>query len=695
MFDRAVSLWISAVLAALTLISGVRAEPVATAETEYTKNAIYAERDGFVPGETTWFALRQEVRKGWHVFWVNPGDAGLPLSLNWSLPEGFQPGDVNHPVPDYIPVGPLASYAHEGAPVFLAPVDVPVDAEVGETISVTVNASWQTCEEICVPEETSYKFTLPVLATDDAPANEYSALFAAARAARPQTLDNAAQFRRAGAQYELVVREWNGEAPETAFFFPEKEGLTTPAAEQSVRLERGDLKLAMAPGWVEAENGETIAGILSIESDGDKKAFAMVAEAEIAPVAVAASDTTMRSLPALIVLAFLGGLILNAMPCVFPILFVKAASLMQSAQSEPAIMRRHGLLYGAGVVVTFALIGAALIALRAGGEQLGWGFHLQSPLVVGLSAYVLFAVGLNLAGVFTVGESLTGAGDSLTRGEGDLSVFFTGALAVAVAAPCIGPLLTAPMGAALTQGPAVSMVIFIAMALGLAAPFMAITFAPGLARMLPKPGPWMSVFKQALAFPVFAAAAYFLWVFARQTGDASLGGALGGLVLLAAAAWLFDLSKGEGTRALILRGVSALVLAAALAPLLNVKPTVAASGPIERYGALSVEPFDREAIAAYNAESRPVFTIFTAAWCITCQADKLTVFSNAEVANAIAGGNGIVMVADWTLRDAVITDELAVFGAGGVPFYAYYGPGGDIAPMAPPISKKEIIAQFN
>lgn len=686
-------------LAAFWICAPAHGAPLTRASTEYVDSALYADRAGFVPGETTRFALRQNVRDGWHVFWINPGDAGLPLALDWSLPPGFEAGDILHPAPDYIPVGPLASYAHEGAPVFLTQVTVPADARIGDVVSVSINASWQACEDICVPEETRYAFSLPVLAPDDAPATENRLLFVAARLEHPEPLTAPAEFRRVGDRYELAIDEWSGAATEGVFFFPEEEGLTKPAAAQTARTVDGALVVAMEPGWIDGPAADTLNGVLRI-GDGPQ-ARALAINGQIAPGARRANaglpapidNAPPTNLAVMLVLAFFGGLILNAMPCVFPILFVKAASLMQSAHHDPQTTRRHGLVYGVGVVASFAAIGALLIALRSGGEQLGWGFHLQSPLVIGLSAYVLFIVGLSLAGVFSIGESVAGAGDSLTKKPGAAGAFFTGVLAVAVAAPCIGPLLAAPMGAALTQSAPVAMAIFITMALGLAAPFVAITLIPGLGRALPKPGPWMAVFKQALSFPVFGAAAYFVWVFARQTGDATLAGLLAGIVLLALGAWLFERGKGDGPRALIIRGLSAAVIALALAPVLSAQPA-APSTAVERYGALKAEPFDAAAIEAYNNEGRPVLAIFSAAWCITCQADKLTIFSSETLAATVEAQNGVVMVADWTLRDPDITAALARLGAGGVPFYAYYGPDGDVESLAPPISKRDILARF-
>lgn len=619
---------------AITVLSGATATTVA--DTDYTTTEIVPERPGFVPGETTWFAVRQDVREGWHVFWVNPGDAGIPLNLDWDLPEGYAADAVLHPVPEYIPVGPLASYAHEGEPVFLISVAAPGDAVVGDVVDVAIEAAWQACEEICVPEEARFEFSLPVVASAE-PSPDRRDLFARARAALPDPYEGPARFSREGDNYRLAVENWNAPRARDVFFFPAVEGLTTPAAEQRARVRDDVLTVTMEPGWTEEVPGETVSGVLVFtDSAGAREGVAVDARLD-GPLAVPeGSSPPARAAPAnvgaLLALAFFGGLILNAMPCVFPIIFIKAASLVKSAQADAGVVRRDGLIFAGGVLATFLLIGGLLLVLRAGGEQLGWGFHLQSPLVVGLSAYILFLVGLNLAGLFTVGESIAGSGEGLARRSGPVGAFFTGALTVVVAAPCIGPLLSAPMGAALLQPAGVGMAIFALMALGLAAPYLAVSFVPALGERLPKPGAWMSVFKQILAFPVFAAAAYFLWVFARQTGDNALAALLAGAVLLGFAAWGFEKSKGEGRGALILRIVSALAVVAALTPLTRIEAASSTSGEAGAYGAIETEPYSAEALADYRAAGTPVFIDFTAAWCVTCQFNKVTTLKSDDVA---------------------------------------------------------------
>ncbi len=668
------------------------------AENDYTVTEIAPEMAGFAPGETLWFAIRQDIRPGWHVFWTNPGDAGLPLRLDWSLPEGFRPGEILHPAPEYIPVGPLASYAHEGAPVFLVPVTAPDDINPGETVDVGVAASWQVCEEICVPEEAQFSFSLPVLA-ESAPSPSRKVLFNIARQKLPGIYEGTARIAAEDGAYVLTLEAPENFTTNNAFFFAAPESVVSPSALQDMRVEDGVLRIAMQPGWVERYDEETFSGVLSFGEGANRKALALSADVaaplikpKAAPVV---SPQQTQGLPLLLLFAFLGGAILNVMPCVFPVVFIKAASFMQSAREHPGTVRAHGLLYMAGVLATFLLMGGALLALRAGGSQFGWGFHLQSPWVVALSAYVLMLVGLNLAGLFSVGGGFAGAGQGFAAKPGGAGAFFTGALAVLVAAPCIGPLLSAPIGAALLLPPAAGLLIFTMLGLGLAAPYVLLSFIPGLGSRLPRPGPWMIIFKQALSFPVFAAAAYFLWVLAQQASGAGLASVLAGAVLLAFAAWAFEMSKGDGPRAFVLRIVSALAALLALAPLMRLEPAVAQTPALSAdasHGALRAEPYDAAALAAYRREGIPVFIDFTAAWCVTCQFNKMTIFSDKGLAQEFVATDTVFMVADWTVRDPEITEALAGFGASGVPLYVYYDPAGEASVLPLPLTKKAVLS---
>lgn len=677
-----------AALAAAALLFALLAPAAAqsVAVTEHARSELLAERNGVAPGGTVRLALHQVLEDGWHVYWKNPGDSGLPLETVWTLPEGASAGAVDYPAPHRISVGPLVNYGHEGDPAFLATLTAPASAVIGSTFDIGLEATWLICADICVPETGVFSLSLPVLA-EPAANSDAAAIFAAADAAAPVPAEAAYN----SAEGEIVIEAAAPGAEATgAYFFPEADNLVAPSAAQ--RFERRGEVVRVSMPALKAPEG-ALKGVLSVDTATGAKNFAVAATPDRAiaidapPAARATAPApALQSLPGLLLAAFLGGAILNLMPCVFPILFVKAAAFA-AAGAEAKTMRRHGTLYAAGVVSTFAVLGATLIALRAAGEGLGWGFHLQSPVVIALSAYVLFAVGLNLAGAFTVGQGFQNFGGGvLASAKGDAAAFLTGVLAVFVAAPCVGPFLTAPVGAAALLPPAGGMAIFIAMALGLAAPYVALSFSPALARRLPKPGAWMERFRQLLAFPVFAASAYFIWVLSAQTGRAGLALALTGLVLLALAARLWEWGRTGGAA----RAAAIAALAAAVIPVALLRPANAVAAQAG-YAIGEAVPFDAADVERRRADGEPLFIDFTAAWCVTCQVNKLTVLSSKKVANAFAAADVTFVVADWTNRDDRIAEALASFGANGVPLYVYYPPGGEAVVLPQPLTEAAIL----
>jgi thiol:disulfide interchange protein DsbD len=678
-------------LPALALSLALAAAPAgaeAVAVTDHARSTLYAETEGVAPGGEVRLALHQALETGWHVYWKNPGDSGLPLETIWTLPEGVSASEADYPAPHRIPIGPLVNYGHEGEPVFIVTLTAPASASVGDMLDVSLEATWLICAEICVPETGVFALSLPVVASPQ-PDAAAAPVFAAAATQRPQPLDAAFKIADGALAIEVSIPDASG-----AYFFPEADDLLAPAADQKVETRGGIVRL-IAPA-LKADKPAPLKGVLQITANGEEKNYAIAASLdpaiEMGPAPVAASAVPppapqTGALPGLLLAAFIGGAILNLMPCVFPILFVKAASFA-SAGADARLMRRHGVLYGAGVVVTFAALGGLLLALRAAGEGLGWGFHLQSPVVIALSAYVLFVVGLNLVGAFSIGEGLQNTGAGLVASsKGDVAAFLTGVLAVFVAAPCVGPFLTAPIGAAALLPPLAGMAIFIAMALGLAAPYVALSFSPALARRLPKPGPWMDRFRQALAFPVFAAAAYFLWVLSAQVGRGGLSLALSGLVLLAFAtrAWEWGRNVRWGRPAAALT----LLAAAASVALLRPAPAVAAQSG---YAGRETIAFDAADIARRRADGEAVFIDFTAAWCVNCQVNKLIVLSSKKVASAFDAAGVTFVVADWTNRDAAIEEALAGFGANGVPLYVFYPPGGEAVILPQPLTEGAILS---
>ncbi len=676
---------VSAAAVVLAVLSSAAAQSVAV--TDHARTTLYAEAMGVAPGGTVRLALHQTLEKGWHVYWKNPGDSGLPLETLWTLPDGAGVSAVDYPTPERIEIGPLVNYGHEGEPVFLATLTAPANTPPGSAIDIALEATWLICAEICVPETGLFSLSIPVVA-DPAPDAVSAAIFSAADAAAPPP---AAAVFRIDAGVLAIEAEGLAEGATGAYFFPEADNIVAPSAAQ--RFERRGDSVRLTASTSSAEADAPLKGVILVETPAGARGYAIEADidgslsvaAASGPIVAAAAPTA--SLAGLLVAALLGGALLNLMPCVFPILFVKAASIASTGANAGA-MRRHGVLYAAGVLVTFAALGATLVGLRAAGEGLGWGFHLQSPIVVALSAYVLFAVGLNLAGAFSIGGGFQNVGAGLvTAAKGDLAAFLTGVLAVFVAAPCVGPFLTAPIGAAAVLPPVAGMAIFLTMGLGLAAPYLALTFSPALARRLPKPGPWMERFRQALAFPVFAAAAYFLWVLSAQTGGPGLALALGGLVFLGMATRLWEWGRTAGWA----RAGAALALLAALVPAVHLRPAAAVSA-VSGYGGAATVAFDAADIDRRRAAGEAIFIDFTAAWCVICQVNKATVFSSKRVADAFARANVTLAVADWTNRDEGIERALASFGANGVPLYVFYPPGAPPVILPQPLTETTILA---
>jgi thiol:disulfide interchange protein len=383
------------------------------------------------------------------------------------------------------------------------------------------------------------------------------------------------------------------------------------------------------------------------------------------------------ALPVLLLLAILGGLVLNLMPCVFPVLSIKAVGLVEQAKKDPAAVRAKGLVFAAGVIASMLALAAVLLALRAGGEEIGWGFQLQSPLFVTLMIYLLLAVGLNLSGVFEVGGGLAGVGDALTQGESYRASFFTGVLTTLVATPCTAPFMAAAVGAALTQSPVVALSIFAALGLGLSLPYLALSFAPWLRRLLPKPGAWMETLKQIFAFPMYASAAWLLWVLSQQTSSFGLAAALAGAILVALAAWAYQKSKAVSAGGRI----AALATAAAAALLAIVLPVrlagVATAAPAAAHAGASAssedwQPYDPARVEALKASGAPVLVNFTASWCLTCLVNERNAFADSAVESVFREKGVTLFKGDWTNRDPVITQTLAQFGRAGVPLYVVY-----------------------
>ena len=644
---------------------------------------LIAERMDIAPGGTVTVALEEDIRPGWHTYWRNPGDAGAPSEIKWTLPPGWQAGPVQWPYPKELPVGPLMDYGYEGKVWLLSEIKAPPDAVAG-AVNIRAAASWLVCQEVCIPEDATLTLPLGISASPLPAYPAVAAQFENARAKLPVAAPWPARFvRRDG--LELYVPA-PGAAAQTAQFFPFDQDVIKGIAPQDLARAQGGFVLRLAAGK-NARSTHALSGVLELSSaDGSLRAYAIEAPPGIVPPVefVQPSDLT---LPLALLFAFLGGLILNLMPCVLPILAMKALAVASHAGKTGAEAAREGLAYGAGAILSFAALGALVIALRTGGAAVGWGFQLQEPIVVALFALLIFAVALNLSGVFEVPG--VGAGDAWARHGGLAGAFFTGVLAVAVAAPCTAPFMAAALGFALTQSNVVSLSIFLALGVGFAAPFVSLALWPSLLRLLPKPGAWMMMFRQLLAFPMYATALWLAWVLSVQSDPGRLVLLLIAALALAFGLWALGASqqstgwkRGAGFAALILALAGVTALMPALAG--GSQPTASQS----LYGVAS-EPFTQARLETLRTQSRPVFVNATAAWCVTCMVNEKVALDDSRVRAAFAASRVAYLVADWTRRNTEVTALLNTYGRSGVPLYLYYPPGASQAKILPQILTPE------
>ncbi|MFZ4164927.1 protein-disulfide reductase DsbD family protein [Brevundimonas sp. NPDC058933] len=642
------------------------------------------------PGSTAVVAVRQQIEPGWHTYWRNPGDSGGPTTLDWTLPNNVSAGDIVWPLPRRQRLQSLMNYGYEGEVFLPVPIEIPADARPGQTLRLTTRALFMVCsDQMCVPDELTLSLDLRVqegaAPLDPRWGQKIQTLVQTAPG--PAGIDARAAFADGQLTLTATGGPLAGAAPKWAYFFPFEGGVIDHAAAQTGQRGRQGLTLTMAPGRGLSANGlkPPLAGVLSTDLG------AWDISAEQGPAlpgaggegALGDGEATQGPTAATTPLAFLqaalfallGGLILNLMPCVFPILAMKAAALSRSAH-HPAEARRDGLAFLAGVLATFLVLAGALLALRAGGQALGWGFQLQSPGVVAALSLLMLAVALNLSGVFHIGGGLQGAGSGpLSRLPGATGAFFTGVLAVVVAAPCTAPFMAFALGAALLMPWPMALAVFLMLGLGLALPYVLISLSPRLLARLPRPGPWMETLRNLLAFPMYGAALWLAWVYGRQTADA-LALLFGAGLMLALALWLFGRSQTTPGKGRVAATGATLALIAALGlGVLAARAAPAATDSAQTSAHLASQPWSAQAVQAALAEGRPVLVNFTADWCVTCKINEGAALSSPRTAEAIQATNAVYLVGDWTRRDDAITAELQRHGRSGVPLYLLYAPG--------------------
>ena len=688
---------------------------------------------GVAPGQPLWLGLQITHQPEWHTYWKNPGDSGLPTDLAWTLPAGLDAGEIAWPLPRKIPIGTLANYGYEGTVLLPVPVTVASSFAPGplaKNATIELRASWLVCRKECIPEEGEFTLQLPLQSTTAL----HGAAFDAAARAQPQPVLADAGGTVPGSQAQIA----DGNALQISVH-----GLPVALRGKVLDLfpETGEVIDNAAP-WTQAWNGSVwtaqvplspqrsaspglmpvvlaektaepgaaghatdtdtrtgyraelkvlgtwpqVAAMAGVSPALDAALKANAAQASGASAPMAGAGASPLTLAAALLGALLGGLLLNLMPCVFPVLAIKVIGFSQHAQDRRA-HRVSGLAYTAGVVLSFMALGALMLGLRAAGEAIGWGFQLQSPAVVASLAALFTLVALNLAGMFEFGHFLPSSVASLQARHPVADSFLTGVLAVAVASPCTAPFMGASLGLTATLPAAQALAVFVALGLGLALPYLAASLVPAVARALPRPGAWMDTLRKLMAFPMLATVVWLVWVLGQQSGIDGAGALLILLVGLSLVVWALSLA---GRARVWMGGVSLATMALlvwAFAPQITTVPTAQATtqAPAQA-SSTGWQPWAPGAVEQILASGRPVFVDFTAAWCVTCQYNKKTTLANTGVMADLQTKNVALLRADWTRRDPAITAALAALGRSGVPVYVFYRPG------HPPVVLTEVLS---
>ena len=727
---RSLSIWLA--LACLSFAPVAAAQAV---DGGHARVELVSDRAIAIPGETVWMGLSFEIDPHWHIYWQNAGDAGIPPAILWaetSPVAAAASGPFEWPLPELLPIvpGEIMDYGYSDQVVLPFPVTIPADAD-GPILFEGI-ADYLICEDICIPESTPIRLLLSVGA-GQLPDEHGAALINTALEQVPMKFEGEASVSQQGNGWLLSLSgsQIAGLSGDVRFF-PTGHDIVH-AADQPVSFGPDGLQISLTPSKADAGAPDRLNGVVRVGS------VAVSVDAAPGPVLAGTSGRASINLPMLMALALIGGLILNLMPCVLPVLSIKAMGVVSAAASGQAReVRAHGIWYTIGVLLSFAALAAAIIAVRSATGMATWGFWMQSPLVITVLVLVIFVIGLWLLGLFELGGSIQNVGDDLARKQGSVGAFFTGVLAVVVGAPCTGPFLGVALGGVMSQPAPYVFAVLMAMGLGLALPFLLLSFVPRLQALMPKPGAWMETLKQVFAFPMFLTAAYFLWTLGDLAGTATVAIAVAGAASIAFGLWAFKQSGASGRVILLcLFGLAAIIPAfglmsartpaeygigfvwlagiiglfvlaaklpakqlgfatkalavAAIAlgatlPIMQARTGVPTSTGGASYSTdYPTEAWSPQRVSELTAEGRAVFVDFTATWCVNCQANKRTVLKTKTVSEAFVAANVAFLVADYTRPDPVIAAELQKHSRAGVPMYLWYAPGATEPQVLPEI----------
>jgi thiol:disulfide interchange protein DsbD len=695
-------------LAALALPLAAFSAP--QVKTEHVLAELVTDKTAAQPGKPIVVGLKLRMEPHWHTYWKNPGDSGLPTKIQWVLPDGWKAGEIQWPYPNKLPIGPLMNYGYEDEVVLLSEITPPASAPPG-TANIKARAEWLVCKDICIPEKGELDLALPVAAGESGPNARHEASIARARNQLPVPLKGWKQDSSLSGKI-LVVRVTappGTTPPAKIAFFPEREQLIEPAAPQNVTRDGQSVRIEMRLAEPLLTGVTSVHGVAVSDAGwpgtGGRKAVSVVAPVG-APIGTAGPVSGSAATPggdtlaenalggstlAALAFAFIGGILLNLMPCVFPVLGIKVMGFVEHAHGDPRAMRVQGIAFTVGVLLSFVALAGIMLALRAGGTQLGWGFQLQSPAVVTLLAALFFLLALNLSGVFQWGAFAQSMTSNMSARGRYADAFLSGVLASVVATPCTAPFMGAAVGFTVSQGPALALAVFFTLGLGMALPVSLLAFFPGLLKKLPKPGAWMETFKQVLAFPLYATVAWLAWVLGAQAGNDAVLALLGGLVLIAMGAWVYGRWAHSGS--LWQPAVAILFAIAGIALAWPGVGTPLGVISVARAGELPWQAWSPEKVSALNAQGRPVFVDFTAAWCVTCQVNKRVSLHNEAVIKAFALHDVVALKADWTRQDPRITEALAALGRNAVPVYAIYAPGSPTPRLLPEVLTPSLVLE--
>ncbi len=688
--------WLCPFLAFVFVVPAA-AEPV---QRPHIEAELISESGSVRSGEPMTLVLRLKMQKHWHTYWKNPGDSGLPTRLTWTLPPDFSAGPIQWPVPKRINLGPLTNFGYEGEVLLLTDIQAPADLAAGTSVTITARADWLVCEEICIPGDATFTLMLPVSSEPARADKKWAKSIERARSQLPRPLQDR-NFSASLHGNELVMRLSGHHTPmDKLAFFPDQDGWIQNAAPQrmsrtadgyalrvaaaaEIHSKSGSMTglIVAAPGLAQGVAAATVSAVPEVSGEpGAAQPDEMVAQTATGPF-------TDFGLLAALVLALLGGAMLNLMPCVFPVVSIKVLGFMEQARGDPAKLRAHGIAFAAGVLVSFWLVAGTLLALRAQGEALGWGYQLQSPPVVAGLAILFFVLALNLSGLFEVGLSVQSLAGKFRLRNDYVGSAMAGLLATLVASPCTAPFMGASLGFAFTQPAWEAMLVFSALALGMAGPYLLLCFWPAMIRRIPRPGRWMETLKQVLAFPLFLTVVWLAWVLGRQAGVDAAARLLAGLTVIAAALWMASRWRAASRFARLAAAIGSLLLAIAggvVAWPAGTSGEAAAQQAANPDGKNIWQPWSPDALAAARSDGRAVFVDFTAAWCVTCQVNKRLVLESDTVLTRFHQRKIVLMRADWTNADARITAALRELGRIGVPVYAVYAAGSRGAPVLLP-----------